>query len=547
MYRLLIVDDEPFIVNGLVGTVKEEEAWGLEVHGAESAKEALEKLERYKFDIVMTDINMPEMDGLQLHQEIVKRWPHCKVIFLTGYNDFSYVLEALRHQAVDYVLKTDGDEAILIAIGRAVKQLEQAIEAESMMTLARKQLQLALPALQREYLAQLLRGEARALRQMERQCAELQLPLDPQAHVLLVVGRVDVWQEDFSLSDRVLLTNAVQNIFAEWLSTRMKLIAYLPDDSRIVWLLQPDRTGHSVSAEIWTSSIRFVSQMLESVQATCRQLLKLPVSFVAAGCAIPWSEAPNKMDDLYRMLNRSFGTGSEVILNESALAAEKTQDREEFKRLSLQRRMMLLEERLNQGEGDTLLQELDTLLEALTEMPDMFRVTAYYSIVTAFMSYAIRERLIDGLAVQFDLNKLYKLEAHGSWSAAMRDVRMLAERLREIKAQDKQQSEHELIRKVRLYIDEHLDSSLSVTSISDYVAFSPSYLSRVYKQLSGKSLADTIMEARLHKARQLLLETDIKVQDITSAVGFESAAYFIRFFRKYMNMTPMDYRDSHRT
>lgn len=547
MYRLLIVDDEPFIVSGLVGTVKEEEIWGLEVHGAESAKDALEKLERHKFDIVMTDIHMPEMDGLKLHREIVKRWPHCKVIFLTGYNDFSYVVEALRHQAVDYVLKTDGDEAFLKAIGRAVEQLEQSIVAEHMMTLAREQLRLALPTLQREYLAQLLRGETQALRQIERQCAELQLPLDPREHVLLVVGRVDAWQEEPSLSDRVLLTYAVQNIFAEWLSARMKLTAYLPDDSRIVWLLQPARAGQPDSFERWTSSVRFVSQMLEQVQATCRQLLKLPISFAAAGAAVPWSEAPNKMDQLNRMLNRTFGTSEEVILNESVSAAAETQESDEWKLHSLQRRVMLLEEKLDRGESDSLLQDLDAMLEALTDMPDMYRVTTYYSIATAIMGYTMRERLTDGLAVRLDLNKLYKLEAHGSWTAAIRYVRMLAEQLGTIREQDKQRSEHELIRKIRLYIDEHLDSSLSVTGISDYVAFSPSYLSRVYKQLSGKSLSDSIMEARLQKARQLLLETDMKVQEITSAVGFESAAYFIRFFRKFMNMTPMDYRESHRT
>ncbi|MFC5404307.1 response regulator [Cohnella soli] len=547
MYRLLIVDDEPFIVSGLVGTVKEEEAWGLEVHGAESAKEALEKLERYKFDIVMTDINMPEMDGLQLHQEIVKRWPHCKVIFLTGYNDFGYAIEALRHQAVDYVLKTDGDEAFLSAIGKAVAQLEQSIEAEKMMKQAKEQLRLALPALQQQYLAQLMRGEVRALRLLERQCAELQLPLQPQQKVLLVAGRIDGWQEELSLSDRVLLVYAVQNIFSEWLSARMKLIAYLPDGSRLAWLLQPACAGSFVSEETWTSSIRFVSQMLEQVQTTCRELLKLPVSFAVAGDAVLWSEAPNKLDRLYRLLNRSFGTGTEVILRESVSDRDEMRNDEAWELISLRRRIAMLEERLNQGDGESVVQELDGLIEELTDMPDAFRVTAYYSIVTALTVYAMREQYIDGLAGQLDLNKLYRLEAYGSWIAAMRDVRLLAELIREIKAQDKQQNEHELIRKVRVYIDEHLDSSLSVTSIGDYVAFSPSYLSRVYKQLSGKSLAETIMEARLLKARQLLLETDMKVQDITSAVGFESAAYFIRFFRKYTNMTPMEYREAHRT
>ncbi len=89
MRRILIVDDEPFIVNGLAGMMKEATELDLEVYKAESAEEAIDWLERTAIDIVLTDINMPGMDGLELQQIIVKQWPRCKVIFLTGHTEFA--------------------------------------------------------------------------------------------------------------------------------------------------------------------------------------------------------------------------------------------------------------------------------------------------------------------------------------------------------------------------------------------------------------------------------------------------------------------------
>lgn len=100
MYRLLIVDDEPYIVDGLQALV---EQWDLpeelDVRCAYSADEALEAADLAKIDVCLTDIRMPGMDGIRLQGEMLRRWPQCKVIFLTGYDDFEYAQSAIRGEA----------------------------------------------------------------------------------------------------------------------------------------------------------------------------------------------------------------------------------------------------------------------------------------------------------------------------------------------------------------------------------------------------------------------------------------------------------------
>lgn len=96
MFRLLIVDDEEIIVNSLYEIFNSLPEIELDVYKAYSAQEAIDWLSRTRIDIVLSDIMMPEIDGLQLLEEIHKRWPFCKVIFLTGYEKFDYIYGALQ-------------------------------------------------------------------------------------------------------------------------------------------------------------------------------------------------------------------------------------------------------------------------------------------------------------------------------------------------------------------------------------------------------------------------------------------------------------------
>jgi two-component system response regulator YesN len=89
-----------------------------------------------------------------------------------------------------------------------------------------------------------------------------------------------------------------------------------------------------------------------------------------------------------------------------------------------------------------------------------------------------------------------------------------------------------------------LSEDLSLTKLGELVYLNPVYLSRLYKQTTGIGLSEYVTQVRLDKANVLLKETNMKIQDIAAAVGFESAAYFSRFFKKEMHVTPNEYRES---
>ena len=112
MYRILVIDDEPIIADGLYELFAQDETFALEVHKVYSAPDALKLLDRLRIDIVLSDIKMPGMNGLELLTQIHRRWPFCHVIFLSGYSDFEYVQKAMQLGADSYILKSQGDDRV---------------------------------------------------------------------------------------------------------------------------------------------------------------------------------------------------------------------------------------------------------------------------------------------------------------------------------------------------------------------------------------------------------------------------------------------------
>lgn len=546
MRRILIVDDEPFIVNGLAGMIKETDNLELEVYKASSATEAMHWFQRTAMDIVLTDICMPGMDGLELQQHIVRQWPRCKVIFLTGHNDFNYVKEAIHHRAIDYILKTEGDQAILAAVRRALEELDREIEMGAQLEKAQTQIQSARPLLQKEFLYDLLQGEVQPKQRLQEQLNDLELPFNAGLPVLLLVGKVDEWTEQTS-ADRTLLLYAIQNIAEEYLSSSVKSRSFTYDKSKIAWMIQP--LDDAVDAEDKEYSRRvtlFARGTVERIQQSCKELLRLKLSFAVASEFCSWYYVSEQFERLNRTLRRNFGMGHELLLTDRTVEPTFANASKDSMTRMIQRQTAQLEIFLESGQQSEYKNKLSELLnhESIAADPEL-RLVASYQLVTMIMTYSLNEGILKVLSenTDLDLDKPLKLAAQSSWEETILRLADIGEAIFAQREGLNDQHGRNLVNRIKQYIEEHLAGDLSLTQIGEVVSLNPAYLSRLYKQLTGNMLSDTIMEARLSEAKRLLKETNDKVQDIATQVGFESAAYFTRFFKKATECTPQEYRE----
>ncbi|MFD0670885.1 helix-turn-helix domain-containing protein [Cohnella sp. GCM10027633] len=545
MYRLLIVDNEPKIVKGLQQLFEEEVGLELEVYRAFSAAEALACLEKIKIDILLSDIRMPGMDGLELHRQVTLRWPRCHVVFLSGYDDFRYVQAALRQGGVDYVLKTDGDEAIVAAVTKAAEMLTRQMETERWIKSAAEQFNETLPMLRKEYVTSLLRGEQKA---SQARMDELGIGLNAERDVLMVVGRVDRWREELSPRDRTLLSYAVQKM-AEELFERKALFSIMTDASRFVWLLQAEPESgkeNAVPEEKADSLALFVQGTLESIQSASRTYLKVALSFATGSSLSEWASLPAKYAELNDVLFHGLGEGEEMLLTDRYLAATGKEDKSVYE---LQARSLLQQLVAMQPEGsqeakrsfsDTYAKLKEASLHCRNEVEVLSEI--YYGVGYLLISLSNRNR--GGQAArESDDYKWPSLGEHGSWEQALRYLDDRLETWTQLQEDNREESTHSIIGRLKSYIADHLDQDLSLGRLSDIVYLNPSYLSRLFKQQTGVGISDYTTEMRMLKAQDLLSRSALKIHEIAGKVGFDSANYFGRFFKKETGMTPQEYRD----
>jgi two-component system, response regulator YesN len=338
MYRLLIVDDEPVIVNGLVQLFQEQTRLELDVCKAYSAKEALEIAMRVKLDILVSDIRMPHKNGLQLIDEITYYWPHCRIIFLTGYSEFDYVHEALRKNVDNYILKTEGIDPIFQAVQVASSKLDEENRRRIQAEKAKVHFQIAEPLLKRELIRKVLNGEAARSLLSESRYEEVEFCIDVGQPAFFILGRIDGASESKTKD----VAHAVQMTFINDLPNSFACEHVILDDALQVWLLQPDVElrdrfrGDAQENELhWHGVMSYMRGILELVQNECEELLGVHVSFgISGNLQDQWDTSGQQLDILRSMLQSRAALGQNmVIVNiEKAKELEETnQDYDRFK------------------------------------------------------------------------------------------------------------------------------------------------------------------------------------------------------------------------
>ena len=123
MYNILMIDDEPGIVSGLEETLNRENL-NLTVYTASTIGEGMKVAKSVKLDILCSDIQMPVMNGFQFAEEVLQYWKECKVLFLTGYNEFDYIYRSIHEFNGQYVLKSD-EEKLVEVIRKYMTEIEE--------------------------------------------------------------------------------------------------------------------------------------------------------------------------------------------------------------------------------------------------------------------------------------------------------------------------------------------------------------------------------------------------------------------------------------
>lgn len=549
MYNLLIVDDERVIADGIYEFFKNEVDIELQLFKAYSAIQALSLMDQTKIDIIITDITMPGVSGLELQKEIVKKWPRCKIIFLTGYNQFEFIHAAVRNNSVDYILKTEDDEVVLVAVRKAINLLDNDLDKESFLIKTKNRFEVSLPVLRDQFILELVEGKEKFTEDIIVKFNDLKIPLSPESSIILLVGVVDKWKTETNIIDKCTIKYGIQGIVEEYFSELLDITSIAVDSSRLLWVLQP---ANSIQYEeedkcnSWSKTSALLKDSLYSIQNKCHQLLNITVSFFAANKPIAWEAISNEFYAINQIVNKYAGFSSEVIITDISStniegSLEDPDIRGQLKNLTF------LESYLESGQEEKfngLFNEFISIVMNKKQISSGLKMEVYYSISRLFLSFINKRHLYEKLKGRINIDMLMTVDKSMPDDIKMKSYQELAKLIFAESTNTYINNSMRTIEKVQDYIMNNLHADLSVNRLGEITHFNPSYLSRLFKSLTGKSISEYIWVTKLTAAKALLGQDDVKINKIALQLGFESPAYFTRFFKKYTKLTPLEYKDA---
>lgn len=251
--RVLIVDDEPYIVDCIANLLMEQDEMEIDVCKAYSAEKALYWLERLRVDLLLTDIEMPDMSGIQLVQKAKERWHGIHCIFLTAYDNFQYVYEAMRLEADGYILKLEDDNYILSKVCQTLRKINEELQQEVM-------LYQRSASVMEENETCIFRRNSSAQADWKSLCSRgFSQGTNPKALVMCQLSDSEKWPQLAALMRHYI----AENMHA-WLCERDGKLSW--------WLFQPE-SGDAYDLEQWLKGI------LESLQEACIAASSLESSF----------------------------------------------------------------------------------------------------------------------------------------------------------------------------------------------------------------------------------------------------------------------------
>ncbi|RAV19271.1 response regulator transcription factor [Paenibacillus contaminans] len=545
MNNVLVVDDEPIILEALYNTLTRMEDHELIVWKAPSADEAIEIMKSSRIDILMTDVRMPGMSGLELVGLVRKQWERCKIIILSGYSDYEYLQTALQQNVFDYLLKPVDEEVIVETITRVITEIESNMHVQELMTKAESQLQRAQSLLHRDFSEKLFAGELYAEGTIAESLEMLKLPLRCDLDVIVVVGRTDRWPRDYLLKEKLLMHYAIHNIVKEYLSSACRIVTFI-ENGYMVWLIQGAEDGSREDQDLITLHW-YIGEMLEKIQQSIRDYLKLPVSLLLSKPNIGWPSIANTFKEMCAWLQRGIGLDEEIIFIERIDEMKPSHDSGEQSFADIKRSMSHLQNLLESGNEDAFMQEFADFFRAVQEFVFLeytLQLEIYANLSWMFLTY-INNRKISPF-IEEDLAYLSNYGLFANWSEMEACFLRLAARLFSLVQGENKSQKQEIVDKIDAYIVESFSSEyFSLTHLAKTFQLSTSYLSRLYHSEKGISLTERMKQLRMTRAKELLLIENKKIQEVALELGFYNVPYFSKFFKKNIGITPQEFKQKY--
>lgn len=536
-YSLLIVDDEPMIADGLSDLFEAEFGETFRIYHCYHPKKALEIFRFRLPDVVVSDVRMPKMTGIEMAEEMRKIKPDIHVLFLSGYDEFDYVYSAIKQDADDYILKTEGDEFIVKAMRKMIDLLESEHLFDEEYRNAQSRISHMAPVFKQRALIHILDGDIITEEEFDKVMEGLERPLSKKGNILLLLGalRFQITQEK---QEQILET--VDQVLQKTYGDKIYYIHKVMYHKIFVWMLETE--------EVQLPELLLVAA--QDIQNMIQLKMNLIMAFGIASEGSGWREIPQKYNDLWEEMRRQSLNGEDSIFLQNgkesitdSFNGEETDFSSMF--LPLTEKLGLLENFLSEEDFAAFESCLKEVLEVLSasKRHSMYALELYYAVGNIMISYINKKNIRPQLATHIQLMELFDPGSFVTWKEGADYLLALTQAIREICRISNENVMTGIAEKTKSYILSHLAEDLSLTVIGKAMGFNSVYLSRIFKRQTGISIREYIEACRMDLAKKLIVNSRMKIYEVAEKCGYQNPAYFIKIFRAHFGITPQECRD----
>lgn len=533
MLKLFLVEDEMIIREGIKNKIKWEDYGFTFVGEASDGELALPLIQKLKPDVLITDIKMPFMNGLELSKLVKKEIPNIKIIILSGYNEFEYAKEAIGIGVTDYLLKPVSS----IKITEVILKVKNLIEDEKKQILLKEQYDKEMEENKNQrkskILSSLLSQKVNITEVLENS-RDINVDLIAEEFNILIFSffkensPLDVYSKDMIDAE-----NTIIHIF----SNLNEAILFNDDFGNKVILLK-NYKEYNIKA-ITSKYINDLVNVFEKnkdlgyfigIGNPVKRLTDVKKSFNEASKAFA--------------LRHVFGINQVIHYNDIEYKISNSQSIsiEEINTFISHKKK--IEMFLKFGTVDSVSNFIDNYFELIDkDNMNSYLFRQYIVIDVLLMAYSFLDEIGLNKDIIKDINgnihskKLLSIKNTKEYLVSVLNEVLL---LRDISVSKKYST---ILNEAKKYIDKNYqDPDISLNAVSEFINISPSYLSSLFSREIGKTFIEYLTTLRMNKAKELLRCTNLRSSEIAYSVGYKDSHYFSFLFKKLEKKTPREYR-----
>ncbi|SHM74493.1 response regulator transcription factor [Gracilibacillus kekensis] len=496
--KMLIVDDEPLICQGLMNTIPWNEMEIDVVGSAINGKKALEIMETEPVDIVITDVYMPEMDGIQLSKAIIEHFPDVTIIMISGYEEFEYARQALRIGVEDYLLKPVDIDELWALVGKVKQQIEE----------TRRQQQSKNETILSNYLSQQLFHLPDSYHLSEK------IKHQHYAFRLLLIEKRNYYKTNQSALSYDKLKQMMDQMNVSSIGVEMhenQLVLFLYDQEGIF------------------------TEKIDQLTAMIQKYFNGDVSLAISSCYHDMHQLATLYQKLNTRLSYYRGTSKQVVTDDENLPSVNNYN------YNRQQAADLAEAVFQQNNSAVR----NIVANLFHRFEDKSLTLQQIKRQCLFLIASVKERAQESMFEQIDfrLSEDTDLLIYNS-VCALQDL-LEADLNSMLEYVERSNDSHWIIQQAKQYIEKNYQQDIKALEVAEAHYITPNYFSMLFKQETGQNYSEYLNTIRINKAKELLSDTSNKVFEIAEYVGYREYKYFVQVFKNYVGITPTQFRKLH--